>query len=1087
LGCVEFWPVRWYILTGLMGMRKDTNMKKLLFVLAFMSLVLPAALAQTSTTGSIAGTVTDPSGAAVPDIMVTATSPNLIQPKSATTDSNGRYSMLGLPPGKYSISVAAEKGFAKFEQNNVEVNLGRTTSGDLQLQVGGVAAEVSVTAGAPVDVAQTTAGNNVSTDQFSNFPTQRTVQGLYNIAPTVARSGLRDATGRDRDPSVAGSSGPENNYILDGVSTTDPAYGGGGANLPFEFIQEVEIKTGAFGAEYGKATGGIFNVVTKSGGNEIHGDVFGYGTSQGLVRGVKNFPFTGAAANGFSEADIGGDIGGPIKKDKLWYFAAANPQWRTNHYLTQSFHQSADNKVTVPFYAGKVTASINSRNILTVSTFSDFVKIDGFLSAIGNFVTNSCCSGFGSDVNAFLGKAERGGQNYAFRLNSTISPRFIAEFAGGLHFQRYNDIPRSSGEPLVSDNFAVLRNGAVLTPTQTGIATTANNNGTGFIDYVDGRGGLLQRTFFRGPGFSTGIVTNQDRNRYEFAARLQNTFNRHNLKWGAEWSNNIYNIQQVSPGGAVTYANPLGLSFATTDNNQTNGARISNAWSVCTVRNSQVICPNATATAVLSSAPGSTLPAGLTVGPTGSITADEASNNPFLVRLSTRVRDFQLHADTTSRVISNYVQDEWKLSDTVQVNLGVRWDYQQSFSNGGGTYIKLNRFLQNAQPRLGAVWDFTGKGRGKFFANFARFLETPIPLDVNVRAGGGDTQIDKNFNVNRLNAPSGSTIVPGIRSSLTVGAVNLGSDATPVDPSLRPQTINEWTAGFEYEAMRDLVVGVRGVYRNQVNVIEDGSFDDGDNYLLFNPGRRGNGETTEDKACGDPTIGCFGHAARYYRALEFTATRRFTTNYQVIASYTYSSLMGNYEGLFRNDNGQSDPNITSLFDLPSLLPNTFGRLPNDRPHQFKFNGSYRTPWKVLVSGNWYIQSGSPFNQLTPHAVYGNNEGFGVQRGTAIVPQVTATQAGFPNVVDSVGTRRTPVTWNSDLGVYYPVRIDEKRELRLQADWFNVFNQQRAVTLDQTYSINSGVTGVPPVSNPFWGAAVQVQPPSQWRFGAKLSF
>src|SRR5262245_37992377 len=135
-----------------MGMRKDRKMKKLLFVLAFMSLVVPAALAQTSTTGSIAGTVTDPSGAAVPDVKVTATGPNLIQPKSATTDSNGRYSMLGLPPGKYTISVAAEKGFAKFEQSNIEVNLGRTTSGDLQLQVGGVAAEVSVTAGAPVDV-----------------------------------------------------------------------------------------------------------------------------------------------------------------------------------------------------------------------------------------------------------------------------------------------------------------------------------------------------------------------------------------------------------------------------------------------------------------------------------------------------------------------------------------------------------------------------------------------------------------------------------------------------------------------------------------------------------------------------------------------------------------------------------------------------------------------------------------------------------------------------------------------------------------------------------------------------------------------
>jgi len=118
------------------------------------------------------------------------------------------------------------------------------------------------------------------------------------------------------------------------VNTTDPAFGGSGANLPFEFVQEVEIKTGAYGAEYGKATGGIFNVVTKSGGNEFHGDLFGYGTTKGLVREVKNFPFTGSSANGFSETDLGGDIGGPIAKDKLWFFGAFNPQRRTNFYLT---------------------------------------------------------------------------------------------------------------------------------------------------------------------------------------------------------------------------------------------------------------------------------------------------------------------------------------------------------------------------------------------------------------------------------------------------------------------------------------------------------------------------------------------------------------------------------------------------------------------------------------------------------------------------------------------------------------------------------------------------------------------------------
>src|SRR6476469_6949568 len=413
-------------------------MKKFFMFVVALSLAIFAtsAMAQTSTTGSIEGTVTDPNGASVKGATVTATSPNLISAQSATTKDDGRYQISNLPPGKYKISVDAG-GFAKFTTSEFDVNLGRTSTADASLQLASATATVQVTGGAVVDAAQNTTGSNVSTDQFSNFPTQRTVQSLYTIAPTVTRSGLRDAAGRDRDPSVAGSSGPENNYILDGVNTTDPAFGGSGANLPFEFVQEVEVKTGADGAEYGRRTGGIFNVITKSGGNQFHGDIFGYGTTKGLVRSVKNFPFTGSAPNGFSELDAGFDLGGAIRKDKLWFFGAFNPQRRTNYYLTQTFFQPVDNKVSIPFYAGKVTWAVNNANTFTASTFGDFTKVEGFLAT--GALTN--VNGFGNDIRAFTGRQETGGHNYAFRLNSTIRPNFIGEFSGGLHFQRANTIP----------------------------------------------------------------------------------------------------------------------------------------------------------------------------------------------------------------------------------------------------------------------------------------------------------------------------------------------------------------------------------------------------------------------------------------------------------------------------------------------------------------------------------------------------------------------------------------------------------------------------------------------------------------------
>src|SRR5262249_23539938 len=159
--------------------------------------------------------------------------------------------------------------------------------------------------------------------------------------------------------------------------------------------------------------------------------------------------------------------------------------------------------------------------------------------------------------------------------------------------------------------------------------------------------------------------------------------------------------------------------------------------------------------------------------------------------------------------------------------------------------------------------------------NYAKFVETPIPLDLNVRAGSENSQTDKNFNVDRLNAVSGSNIVPGISSTATVGAVNLGADPTPIDGNLRPQTVNETTLAFEYEIDKMPTTGAGGICGARGDVSEDGSFDDGDHSFLSTRGRRYPG-STEDKACSDPAMGCFGHARRYYRAVEFTATKRFS-------------------------------------------------------------------------------------------------------------------------------------------------------------------------------------------------------------------
>jgi len=464
----------------------------------------------------------------------------------------------------------------------------------------------------------------------------------------------------------------------------------------------------------------------------------------------------------------------------------------------------------------------------------------------------------------------------------------------------------------------------------------------------------------------------------------------------------------------------------------------------------------------------------VTAASLGTLTLAETLSNPFLILNQTRVRDFRLIADTKTNTESFYIQDDFKVTPNVQLNLGLRWDYQQGYGKPGeGQPLKLNNFKDNLQPRLGLIWDFTGQGKGKLFANYARYVETPIPLDVNVRALSDTAQTDLQWRVNRYGAPEGSSLVTGLGG--TVGAVNLGHAHTPPDPDLKPQTLNEVTAGIEYEVVNDLALSFRGIYRAQGSVIEDGATDEVNfNYFLFNPG-----ESLTARVADEAGVH-YGRARRYYRALEFSATKRFSNNYQFIASYVYSSLIGNYEGLFRNDNGQADPNITSLFDLPSLLANTYGRLPNDRPHQFKFDGSYQTPWRFLISGSFRAQSGTPFNALGAHPIYGNNEGFVVPRGTAIIP--TDAPGGI-----KAGDNRSPTTYQLDLGGYFPIRFSEERQLRFTVDWFNVFNSQRAIVQDQTFVLGSGLAGVPDTPNPFWGFGTNFQYPSTLRLGVKFQF
>ena len=481
----------------------------------------------------------------------------------------------------------------------------------------------------------------------------------------------------------------------------------------------------------------------------------------------------------------------------LWRFqSAASFQL----FLTQTFHAPVDNKVSIPFYAGKITWAVNSKNTLTGSTFGDYTKAEGFLAtySLANVLTN--VNGFGDNVDAFLGTQESGGQNYAIRLNSTIRNNFIAEFSGGLHFQRNNVIPRGVAQPLILDNFAVLRSGSVSDSGQTGVdfQTVANaqcrREHHGLHRFC-----RWPRRFFTAQLQSWSGLRLVHRSGSQ-PVRVQRAHAEHSpastrSSGALSGSLNKYNINTVSSGQDITYANPLGLAFTNgADVNQTQGSRITNNWLVCTVRTSRIICPSDAGTQRASAIPAATLASlGLTVGPTGAVSTAEVSNNPFLLRNTTRVRDFRLIGATNTNSEAFYIQDDYKFATNWQVSMGVRWDYQQAYSNDGTAYAKFNNFWDNAAPRIGLTWDFTGQGKGKLYANYATFIEVPLPLDVNVRAGGGRCK------PTRTSTSTASMLRPTPPSRPGSYPANLGAAPTPLDPGLKPQSVGEYSMGIEYE------------------------------------------------------------------------------------------------------------------------------------------------------------------------------------------------------------------------------------------------------------------------------------------------
>ncbi len=266
----------------------------------------------------------------LPDAVVTATSPSLQGEQTVVSDGSGQYRIPQLPSGVYTLRVEAE-GFHPYARGDIQLRIDRTIRVNVELLPESLSEEMVVMATPPsVDVGSSSSGMSVDANMLKNLAVSR--PGSKGSASRSFESLAEMAPGAQEDTygvSINGGTSPENQFVVDGLSVNDPAVGTIGTPLSVEFVKEVNIITGGYMPEYGRSTGGVMNVVTKSGSNEFHGSVFGNVAPGFLQTAAPEIQQAGSviSAKGtpWNQGDFGFELGGPIVKDRLWFYAGVAP------------------------------------------------------------------------------------------------------------------------------------------------------------------------------------------------------------------------------------------------------------------------------------------------------------------------------------------------------------------------------------------------------------------------------------------------------------------------------------------------------------------------------------------------------------------------------------------------------------------------------------------------------------------------------------------------------------------------------------------------------------------------------------------
>jgi hypothetical protein len=333
-------------------------------LLLLASAVSPRALAQ-EIHGRLAGRVVNEAGEGVDLVAITVEDRSRGWSRSVESDKQGRFWVDRVPVGHYEVRIV-RIGYRQVVQQPVHIQLGTTTSlGAVTLQA--VAVELDPVIVEPtavvVDVTSATIRSSLDPTTFETLPTGRDYQSVVALLPQANESFYGD------EFNVAGSTGLENAHFIDGANVTDPWVGATGMQLPYNFVQEIQLTQAGYEAEYGRALGGIVNLVTHSGGNAFEVNTFGYFTNQALTA-THRLGLIDRSAGSSATYDVGLRISGPIARDRLWYSAAYNPRI-SRQEIEIPGHGLFDDKRTAHVFAGKLTWRAGPNSDIMFSILGD--------------------------------------------------------------------------------------------------------------------------------------------------------------------------------------------------------------------------------------------------------------------------------------------------------------------------------------------------------------------------------------------------------------------------------------------------------------------------------------------------------------------------------------------------------------------------------------------------------------------------------------------------------------------------------------------------------------------------------------------